>query len=73
MALGVFIAGRRTGWNLLLPGLLHRARLAGWNREHRRCRNSADAWWTGRDLLDVVRSAIGHGHRIRGGDPGLGF
>jgi hypothetical protein len=54
-------------------GLLHRACLARWNREHRRCRNSADPRWTRRDLLDVVRSAAGHGHRIRGGDPGPGF
>jgi sodium:alanine symporter family protein len=44
--LGVLVAGRRAGWDLLLPSLLHRARLARWNREHRRCRNSADPRWT---------------------------
>ena len=73
VVLSVLVAGRRAGWNLLLSGLLHRARLARWNREHRRCRNSADPRWTRRYLLDVVRSAAGHGHRIRGGNPGPGF
>jgi hypothetical protein len=69
----VLVSARRAGWDLLFPGFLHRARLARWNREHRRRRNSADPWWTGRDLLDVVCSAAGHGHRIRGGDPGPGL
>ena len=73
VALGVLVAARRAGWDLLLPGLLHVLRPRALNREHRRCRNSADPRWTRRDLLDVVRSAAGHGHRIRGGEPGPGF